>query len=476
MIAWILVFVAVLAGIEMWARPEIHAHVAKDYAILADKWIAVALIVALALLVDALVRRFYWHGYLKRRRGLDTPALIQDIVTILLVAIGLSIGLTYVAGLSVTGIVTASGATAIILGIALQAVIQDLFSGLAINFEGSYAIGDWLTIFTDQVPNPIYGCVTHISWRSTYLTLSDGSRVMVPNHMVTSNPVKNHSRPREAKRLFVELCIDNRIPTDRVVDIVLGETFKVVRAAGLVRHPEPTVLVSRVDSDAIYYEVRFYHLPHMIEPDMARSLVLTALLDALQQSHLATPVTQVEMTKAPDVTFKFGEEESRSLVLRASLFENILEPEHVEILVSNCRPAELPAGAVLMAQGDAGSSMFIIMEGAATVTIRGDSGQSHEVNILAAGDVVGEMSLMTGAPRNASVTALTRVRVIEVTKNAIAMVLQKSPGLAERFSAVLAERQQQNAELANRMIRREEVQQDLLARITAFFSRAFLGS
>jgi small-conductance mechanosensitive channel/CRP-like cAMP-binding protein len=476
MIPWILVFVAILAGIEIWARPEIHAHLAKAYAILVDQWVAIALIVAAALLVDALVRRFYWHGYLKRRRGLDTPALIQDIVTILLVAIGLSIGLTYIAGLSVTGIVTASGATAIVLGIALQAVIQDLFSGLAINFEGSYAIGDWLTIFTDQVPDPIYGCVSHISWRSTYLTLADGSRLMVPNHMVTSNPVMNHSRPREAKRLSVELCIDNRIPTDRVVDVLLGETFKVVRAPGLARHPEPAVLVARMDSDAIYYEARFYHLPHEIEPDTARSQVRIALLQALQQSGLATPVTQVELTKAPDVKFEFGEKESRSLVLRAPLFEDILEPEHVDILISNCRPAELPAGAVLMAQGDQGSSMFIIMEGAATVTIRGDTGQSHEVNILAAGDVAGEMSLMTGAPRNASVTALTRVRVLEVTKSAIALVLQKSPELAERFSAVLAERQQQNAELANRMIQREAVQQDLLARITAFFSRAFRGS
>jgi CRP-like cAMP-binding protein len=113
------------------------------------------------------------------------------------------------------------------------------------------------------------------------------------------------------------------------------------------------------------------------------------------------------------------------------------------------------------------------MEGAANVTIRGDSGQSHEVNILATGDVVGEMSLMTGAPRNASVTALTRVRVLEVTKSTIELLLQKSPNLAERFSRVLAERQAQNAELAGRMVRREEVQQDLLARITTFFSRAF---
>ncbi len=473
MIAWILAIVVVLAGLELWARPEIHAHLANADAALADEWIAIALIVLGTLFVDRLLRRFYWHGYLKRRLGRDTPALIQDIVTILLVAIGLSVGLTFVAGLSVAGIVTASGATAIILGIALQAVIQDLFSGLAINFEGSYAIGDWLTVYTDQVPEPIYGRVTHISWRSTSLELEDGRRVMVPNHIATSNPVMNHSRPLEPKRLSVEICLDNRIPTERAIDMLLGEAFKAIRKPGLARHPEPSVLVTRMDADAIYYEIRFYHSPAEIEPSLARSVVLTVLMDVLQQSELATPVTQVEMTKPPHVTFEFDEEEERGLIEHAPLFEGSLESEHLAILLSNCRPAELSAGSVLMKQGEAGSSMFIIMEGAANVTIRGDSGQSHEVNILATGDVVGEMSLMTGAPRNATVTALTRVRVLEVTKNTIELLLQKSPNLAERFSKVLMERQAQNAELAGRMIRRDEVQQDLLARITAFFSRAF---
>jgi small-conductance mechanosensitive channel/CRP-like cAMP-binding protein len=474
MIVFFALIVALLAAFEVWGLPEVHALVPKAYAETADQWIGIALIVAVTLLLDRLIRRFYWHGYLKRRLGRDTPALIQDIVTILLVTVGLSLGLTFVAGFSITGVVTASGATAIILGIALQAVIQDLFSGLEINFEGSYAIGDWLTIYTDQVHGePIYGRVTHISWRSTNLMLDDGTLVMVPNHIVTANPVKNHSQPLEPKRLAVEICLDNRLPTERAVDMLLGEAFKAIRTPGLARVPEPTVIVTRMASDAIYYEVRFFHRPDQIDPHSARSVVLTALMDVLQQNELPTPVQQVEMTKPPEIEFAFDEEEERALLRRAPLFEGSLEHEHVELLVGNCHPAELPVGTVLMKQGDEGSSMFIIMEGAANVAIRGDAGQSHEVNILAAGDVVGEMSLLTGAARTATVTALTRVRVLEVTKSAIEMLLQKSPEVAERFSKVLAERQAQNAALAGRLLKREEVQRDLLARITTFFSRAF---
>jgi small-conductance mechanosensitive channel/CRP-like cAMP-binding protein len=475
MMTWILIVIAVLLGLEFWGSPEIHAHLSRAYAGDVMEWISIVLIVATAMLGDSLLRRYYWHGYLKRRLGRDTPALVQDIVTIVLLAIGLSIGLTFIAGLSVTGIVTASGATAIVLGIALQAVIQDLFSGLAINFEGSYGIGDWLTIFSEHA-EPLYGRVTHISWRSTYLTLNDGTQVMVPNHTVTANPVMNHSRPLEPKRISVEICLDNRIPTDRAVDLLLGEAFKATRVKGVSRSPEPSVLIGRMDADAVYYDVRFYYRPDEIEPSRARSAVLTPILDVVQKGELPRPVTQVELSKPPDLVFTFGEEEQRDWIKQAPLFESSLGPEHVDILIKSSHPVEVPKGSVLMKQGDTGSSMFIIMEGAASVTIETDTGRSHEVNILAAGDVVGEMSLLTGVPRNATVSALTRVRVLEITKDAIATVLERSPGLAERFSKVLAERQQRNAEFANRLIKTDEVQKDLLARITSFFSRTFRGS
>ena len=101
---------------------------------------------------------------------------------------------------------------------------------------------------------------------------------------------------------------------------------------------------------------------------------------------------------------------------------------------------------ILMQQGDPPSSAFlIILEGAASVTLRGpDGGASQEAAILATGNIVGEMSLMTGAPRNATVTALTRMRVLEIPKDAIEAILKKSPELAERFSRVLVARQRQN--------------------------------
>jgi CRP-like cAMP-binding protein len=117
--------------------------------------------------------------------------------------------------------------------------------------------------------------------------------------------------------------------------------------------------------------------------------------------------------------------------------------------------------------------MYVILEGAVSISILDPAGESREVAASATGDVVGEMSLMTGAARSATVTALTRLRALEITKDDIEGLLEKAPGLAERFSRILAQRQHELDEAAHRAARKTNPERDILARMKAFFSRAF---
>ena len=471
MIVWSIVILVVLAIARFWGLDMLHGEIAPGLAIEIGHGLVVAMIVSVTLLADGLVRHFYWTRYLQRRLSRETPALVQDLLTIALFVLGLSIGLWLEEGFSFTGFITASGATAIVLGIALQTAIQDLFAGLAINLDGSYSLGDWLTVYSDQMPEPIYGRVTHMTWRSTFLALDDGRRVMVPNHIATSNVVMNHSRPADAKRLSVEIVIDNRMPSDRVVDMLLGEAFKAVRRPGLARTPEPTVILTKMSGDAVFYDVRFYFFPDQIEPGAAKSAVLAAVQDVVLQNRMPTPVTQIELVKEPVIDLVIDENEVRAALEHASLFAKVLDEEQSHELARLCRPVEFLRGANLMVQGESASSMFIILEGAARVSVLGQNNDPREVAVLATGDVVGEMSLMTGAPRNATVTALTRLRALEITKEPIEALLKKSPNLLQRFSHVLAKREQERAAIAQKTIQVAAVELDLMARMRTFFSR-----
>jgi len=449
-------------------------HYVPDHVDRVERFLTIALIVCVAILIDRLGRRFYWEGHVRKRRGRETPRLVQDLVTILIIAISVAVALWWQEGLTLTGIAATSIGVAAAIGVALQPDIQDVFSGLSMNYEDTCAIGDWVTLqLQDQ--DSVTGCVSGLSWRSTFLTLDDGRRASIPNHFFTSNPVINHSRPGGPKQLAVQVRIDVRVPSERVVDMLLGEAFKAVRQQGLAREPAPEILLVRVDSDAATYEVRFWYYPGQSTAVPAKSTMLLALQKVVLQNDLPMPVTQIEMTAPPKLEFALGKAAVHDGLCQAALFRNALNDAQREALAANCTPLELARGSVLMRQGDPAGSMYIVLEGAISVTIDTPSG-AQEVAISATGDVVGEMSLMTGAARTATVTALTQLRVLEVGKQAIADLLRNSPELFERFSRVLAQRQLENIAVANRKQDARAVEVDILAKMKDFFSRAFRRS
>jgi CRP-like cAMP-binding protein len=188
---------------------------------------------------------------------------------------------------------------------------------------------------------------------------------------------------------------------------------------------------------------------------------------------LPTPVTQVELTKPPDIADKLGAQEIHDALAEASLFRNALNQEQRNTLAGLSKAMELPRGSVLMHQGDQASAMYVILEGAISISIGASGSEQQEVAISATGDVVGEMSLMTGAPRSATATSLTRTRVLEITKEDIANMLKQNPELFERFSRVLAQRQLELDALAHRNVDKGAVENDILRRMKSFFSRAF---
>lgn len=460
---------AILAAARFAGASAIIGAMPPNYGARLISALGVLTAAAAAIVLDQLVRAFYWDGYLRRKLRRETPAVIESLLTIALVLLGVSVGLYFEAGVSFTGLITASGATAIILGIALQAAINDVFSGLSINLDGSFGIGDWLTVYSDQFPQPVYGRVQGITWRITILRLSDGRRLIVPNHYLTANPVMNHSRPRGAKRLFVEVPVAGNFPAERVIAILLAEAFRVVRAKPLSSTLEPEVLVDRFDSDAVYFHVRFYANLEDIDPQNAKSIMATALLRALQRHRVPSPVTQVELVSREAAAGPTAE--GRSALGHVAIFENILRPEQLDALVAACEERNLAPQTVLIRQGDTGTSMFLILEGVARVSVHMQNGEVRDVAVLVSGDIVGEMSLMTGAPRTAWVTSLSAMRVLEVTKDSIEGLLAAEPSLFDRFSRVLATRQSTLADLANSANQKLSLQNDILGQMRQFFSR-----
>jgi CRP-like cAMP-binding protein len=131
--------------------------------------------------------------------------------------------------------------------------------------------------------------------------------------------------------------------------------------------------------------------------------------------------------------------QARDIIATNPFFAEVLDAAELDALAKRMAARIFPPGDDLIRKDDAGSSLFVIVGGEVEVNTGDETGK--HIATLGPGAIVGEMSLMTGARRSATVTAATHVRAFEVTKAALAPILAAAPALVDRFAAMLEARQ-----------------------------------
>ena len=134
--------------------------------------------------------------------------------------------------------------------------------------------------------------------------------------------------------------------------------------------------------------------------------------------------------------------DARAVIAANPFFAEVLGEADVKTLARRALTVERQAGSELIHEDGSDTSLFIIVEGEVEV-IAGDGRRGRPVATLGPGEFFGEMSLMTGERRSATVRAVTDVRLLEITKLAIAPILEASPELVWRFAVVLKKRQEE---------------------------------
>jgi signal-transduction protein with cAMP-binding, CBS, and nucleotidyltransferase domain len=218
------------------------------------------------------------------------------------------------------------------------------------------------------------------------------------------------------------------------------------------------------------YEVRLHVHPDRLLPRKAKSVVLQALHEVMRQIGIPPAATEVEIRNKPmKFDLVYGQDEIMEALSHIPLFRDALSPDQAKDLAQRCKLRVVDENQELMRQGEQASSLFVILEGAARISISEAAEDCKEVAVLSMGDVVGEMSLLTGAPRNATVTALTRLYTLEITKRAVAELANKSPEILMRFAQILFRRRHELQELSSHETEKHEQENDLLMRIMTFF-------
>ncbi|MCG5243784.1 mechanosensitive ion channel family protein [Azospirillum doebereinerae] len=426
-----------------------------EMAVAAAAWLAVAWLGS--RLLDALAT-----GNGRQGRPPRIPRLLSDLLRALLYGVALLAILAFVLGQPVTGLLATSGVVIAVLGFALRNMIADIFSGIALNIEHPYRIGDWIELAPGAA-----GQVDEINWRATRLITSEGTALIVPNGIVAGSRFTNFSSPERRFRVAIPILLDQEVPVARAKRVLLSA---LLCAEGVLPDPRPDVVVEALTPNGVAYQARFW-LDDYAHLTAGRDAVATVLLEHLGRAgiDLARPKREFRPRRAP---VPVPGALRRSLLRQLDLFAAFDDSEIAE-LGQAMRRRHLLAGDTAVHQGEDGESLFVIAEGVFDVQLAGEQGPVR-LNRLRPGDVFGEMSLLTGQPRSASVVACTDSVVFELDKSHVDPVLRRRPELARQLAELMAQRQTRNEAARDRQGRGEPGpaavgSQDLLARLRGFF-------
>jgi small-conductance mechanosensitive channel/CRP-like cAMP-binding protein len=372
------------------------------------------------------------------RRGRDrAPAILRDVVAAAVGCLILVLLLRASFGVDVAALVATSAALSIVLGLALQETLSNLFAGLSLMLERPFEPGDWIQM------GDLTGRVQQVSWRAVRLQLiRQEDYLIVPNSVVAKSQIVNMSQPRPVHGHAIEVSAPNAEAPERVRQVLLEAAREVT---GILAAPPPKARVARFDNTGVVYQLVYYLDDYPSIHDLQGEL-LSRVWYAFRRHgiQLPYPGADVHWRDAVKVATEARVAETGRVaeLLSGVEFLEALTSDQFARLASEAQIVPYPAGAPVVRQDEAGDSLFVVVEGRVEVSVHAANGGPEQLlATLGPGDYFGEMSLLTGAPRSATIRTVEQTRLVVLRKDALRPLLVADPTVPERLSKTLARRQ-----------------------------------
>lgn len=406
---------------------------------------------------------------------LRPPRILEDLVVMAAYVAWGFVRLRF-AGLDLSGIVATSAVITAIVAFSVQDTLGNILGGLALELDSGFGVGDWIRV------DDVTGRVIDIRWRSVSIETRNWETVIVPNsHMVRSKVTVLGRREGEDVRVrrWVGFGVPLSAPPSKVIGAVEG-ALRTASIAGVAARPAPNCVLLDFERGYGRYALRYW-LTDLERDDPTDSAVREHVLTALQRAgmRIAVPDQQVHLVAEDKLHAEQVAERElarRIEVLRSiALFGELTEDE-IRTVAAGLEPAPFAAGDLITRQGAVAHWLYVLGAGSVEVGLEDESGVRHPVARLEAPTVFGEMGLLTGEPRHATVVAGSACECYRLGKSAFESVLVRRPVIAERMSRILAQRQgelEQSATdieaLARDARRHARASGEILSQIKRFF-------
>lgn len=355
------------------------------------------------------------------------PAIVQDALA---VAAGI-LTAVLVFDVSSLSFLTGSAIVAAIVGFALQDTLGNAFAGIAIQIERPFRVGHWIAA------GEHVGLVMEMTWRATKVRTKAGNLVAVPNSVLAGQPISNYSEPTAPTRLQIDIGAAYGAPPNEVRAALLA-------AASGARHvldaPAPEVMLRDFGASSIDYRLWVW-VDDFSKDDQALDAVRTRIYYEFRRRGVEIPFPiQVEYSREEAPVDRDAELTRFTRSLERVPVLATLPAEAHRALAAGARELLYADREQIVREGEPGASMFIVDRGSVVATVGPDR---REVAVTTAGGYFGEMSLLTGDARSATVTARGDAVVLEITADAFKTFVQSRPEVLDSLAAAASTRRRE---------------------------------
>ncbi len=377
------------------------------------------------------------------RARMMPPRIAEDIfVIIAYIAWGLI--RMRLAGLDLGSIVATSAMITAVVAFAMQDTLGNMLGGLALQMDNSIQIGDWIKV------DDITGRVVDIRWRSTLIETRNWETVVFPNSQLMKNKFmvlgRRSDQPVQWRR-WIWFGVSLDVTPAKVVRAVEDAILQ-AEIGNVAKTPVPNCVLMEIDKGYAHYALRYW-LADLAADDATDGAVRWHVYTALERAGIKIAVEEqiVRYIKGNENFEEAVQQRDLSrrvkTLKRVELFKQMTD-EELHKLAARLEYAPFAKGNVIVKQGTPAQHwLYVIINGETEVYIEAPNGEKCRLNMLNKGDFFGEMSLMTGEPRVASVMASTDVECYRLDKEAFEEIILARPSIAEEVSHILVERRAQ---------------------------------
>ncbi len=372
---------------------------------------------------------------------LAPPRILEDMAVIAAYVVWGMVRLRY-AGVDLSGIVATSAVITAVIAFSMQDTLGNILGGIALQLDDSLQVGDWIKV------DDVTGRVVDIRWRSTSVETRNWETVVIPNSQLMKGKFavlgRRQGQPEQWRR-WIWFNISYSVPPSRVIDVVERALSK-TDIPHVARKPAPNcVMMDFADSSARY--AARYWLTDLAVDDPADSAVRLHIYAALQRAGIVPCIpeqyvhVEKEGVKHDELRRSREIQQRLEFLRRVELFRPLTEDE-LHLVADRLKYTPFVRGDVMTQQGAVAHWLYIVTEGEAEVVLEAGGGQ-RPLGVIDAAQgpgFFGEMGLMTGEPRTATVIARSDVECYRLDKASFESIIQSRPALAEEISHVMAGR------------------------------------